>query len=407
MLNAITAIVFTLLISASVISHASDHVDGQISLDNPVADITDLFAFPSPDKPGHLVLILNSYPFLPAAGHFSDRLVYSFLLRPLAISGRGKDAAFRSDGDDYRIDCTFITPHDSINYYVNCTAPNGEIIRGRVDQEEGIEAAGIRLFAGRRSDPFLINTDWFASVVFNSEIPSVTTASSDLEGTNVLSIVLELDSSKIFKSQDRHLFAVAGETRHLSDDEYNPDGIIDRLGRPEITNSRLVATLVQDDLRDSYNQQAVFDLDDFNKWLYQTRLLDNITYYDILDGTKDWLPGWKLALSNLLIEDYLVIDIQKPFTPQSYFDVEYSLLRKQPHTRSGGRVPGDNILNTLMTTMITGGHGAVVADGIETRLGLPNVVFPYLAAPVTGPTAEAKADFLRQASAQFLLLKRP
>ena len=46
-INSIISIILTLLISSPVISHASDHVDGQISLNNPVADITDLYAFPA------------------------------------------------------------------------------------------------------------------------------------------------------------------------------------------------------------------------------------------------------------------------------------------------------------------------------------------------------------------------
>ncbi|ODS22924.1 hypothetical protein AB835_11525 [Candidatus Endobugula sertula] len=66
---------------------ASDHVDGEITIEHPVSDLSDLYAFPSPTDPKRLVLILNSYPLVPSNGHFSDRLTYSFLIKPLTIKG--------------------------------------------------------------------------------------------------------------------------------------------------------------------------------------------------------------------------------------------------------------------------------------------------------------------------------
>lgn len=36
----------------------SDHFDGPRMIAEPVIDITDLYAFPSPEKPGHLVFVL-------------------------------------------------------------------------------------------------------------------------------------------------------------------------------------------------------------------------------------------------------------------------------------------------------------------------------------------------------------
>ena len=41
----------------------SDHISGPRALAEPIADITDVYAFPSPERPGHLVLVLNTLPF--------------------------------------------------------------------------------------------------------------------------------------------------------------------------------------------------------------------------------------------------------------------------------------------------------------------------------------------------------
>jgi len=53
----------------------SDHISGPRALAEPVADITDVYAFPSPENPGHLVLIVNTLPFAPPDGRFSDGLM--------------------------------------------------------------------------------------------------------------------------------------------------------------------------------------------------------------------------------------------------------------------------------------------------------------------------------------------
>ena len=41
----------------------SDHISGPRALADPIADITDVYAFPSPERPGHLVLVMNTLPF--------------------------------------------------------------------------------------------------------------------------------------------------------------------------------------------------------------------------------------------------------------------------------------------------------------------------------------------------------
>ena len=53
----------------------SDHISGPRALAEPIADITDVYAFPSPETPGDLVLVLNTLPFAPPDGRFSDGLI--------------------------------------------------------------------------------------------------------------------------------------------------------------------------------------------------------------------------------------------------------------------------------------------------------------------------------------------
>ena len=62
----------------------SDHISGPRALADPIADITDVYAFPSPERPGNLVLVMNTLPFAKPTDAFSDGLIYRFRLRPLS-----------------------------------------------------------------------------------------------------------------------------------------------------------------------------------------------------------------------------------------------------------------------------------------------------------------------------------
>ncbi len=376
-------------------AQASDHIDGPITINDPVADITDLFAFPSPNQPGHLVMIMDVYPFVSGKNHFSDRVTYSLVVKRAEKAGSGLYTAFETGDEAFRFDCTFEVPHErGADHWATCTTPNGPPIRTQVDDENGGVSAGVRVFAGRRADPFLFNASWFLSVVNEGVIPPPK-GSNDFTRLNVLSLIIEVEVEQVFGGGENALFAVSGETT-TQDSANDPVRRIDRVGRPELTNARIVGHGQEEELRDLYNKENTFDIAPESYALFQTRLLNSITYYDSLDGNKDWLSPWDSTLAKLLLDDYLVVDVTKPFTVQSYFEIENSMLRSKPHTRCGGRVPGNNIINTLMTTMINGGHGQAVTNGIPTDGKPAQDQFPYLEKPNTGLISAIVAYFVRR-----------
>ena len=74
----------------------SDHISGPRALADPIADITDVYAFPSPERPGCLVLVLNTLPMARPTDLFSEGLLYRFRLRPLTPPiGGGRAMAIR------------------------------------------------------------------------------------------------------------------------------------------------------------------------------------------------------------------------------------------------------------------------------------------------------------------------
>ncbi len=393
---------FSCLLSITSIQ-ASDHVDGEISIQNPVADITDVFAFINPNDPDRLTLILNSYPFISSKGHFSDRLVYSVLLKEAALSGRGTTAAIKTKGKTYRIDCTFETPHNKNPHTITCLLPSGKTSSTPVNQVFADAHNGVYLFAGKRADPFLFSASWFSALVFNHQIPKAT-ATNDLTRMNILSVILDIDIKQVLQRADKPLLAVAGQIAKRGG-KNQPTEIIDRAARPEISNAHLVTASGQEDLRRLYNSEKPFLLNPAHEILYKKRMEENIRYYDALDGVIDWQPAWRATLINLLIHDYLIIDTSKPFSNHSYLSIENSLLRNQSHTRSGGRAPGENIIDKLMTLLINGGHGIAISDGIL-QSHLPSQTFPYLAEPNKGLLSIISTYFAPSLTAKMALTKR-
>ena len=67
----------------------SDHISGPRALADPIADITDVYAFPSPESPDRLVLVVNTLPMAKPSDLFSAGLLYRFRLRSLTPPSGG------------------------------------------------------------------------------------------------------------------------------------------------------------------------------------------------------------------------------------------------------------------------------------------------------------------------------
>jgi len=64
-----------------------DHFSGPRVYGDPAADIAGLYAFPSPESPGHVVLVLTVFPGAAVTSMFSDAITYRFRIRPVTIAG--------------------------------------------------------------------------------------------------------------------------------------------------------------------------------------------------------------------------------------------------------------------------------------------------------------------------------
>lgn len=382
-----------LILSSHV--RASDHIDGPVTMKHRVADLSDFYAFPTPNKPGSLTLILNSYPIVPGNGHYDDKVSYVITLRKASISGAGDKAFIATDAEKERqIRCTFVTPHSHDGHVAKCVAGEGMVAEAGFNQVgEAKPGEPMRLFAGMRTDPFFFNSDWATAASTKGKILPPKD-DNVMNRINVLSLVMEVDLAKLFGGSVP-MVAVAAEA-FAQDNPQAPVRRMDRLGRPEITNVSLVAGEGAADLRDQYNLDQPFRVSKVNQDAYRERLVKNIAYYDALDGKKVWTDADRDLLANLLVDDFLLVDLAKPCTGSTFLEIEKALVAHKPHQSCGGRLPDDDIMDVLFTLYIAGLNGERVRDGVDAPARPASSAFPYLQEPDLSVIAKGKAFLARK-----------
>src|SRR5947209_3539606 len=195
----------------------SHHISGPRAVAEPIADITDLYAFPSPERPDSLVLVLNTLPFAPPSAQFSDGLIYRFRLRPLTAAGRDDPAPFTAGDAELVFDCVFSEPGGSdgataLEQEGTCSTPAGETVPFSVHDERGAQAHGVRVFAGVRWDPFILDAPAALKTIATRKLAFTDPGAIYLDGKNVLSLVVEVDRTSLFDGDGGELFGVVGET---------------------------------------------------------------------------------------------------------------------------------------------------------------------------------------------------
>lgn len=381
-------------------TYASDHIDGPLTSAHRVADLTDFYAFPTPNKASSLTMILNTYPLVPESGHFTEKATYAFVIRKAAIAGTKENSKFTTS-DEIIIKCNLSTKNDIKKHLMSCRSTNGLAADSIYSSSTPTAGNDFRLYAGMRADPFFFNSK-FAIAASNTHVVPTLLATNEnaMEDMNILSIVIDIDINKLYPDSPNSLLALATAV-YTQDTPQSAVRILDRIGRPEITNVSMVKHYMEEDLRDMYNAERPFEIAAQSSEKYQQRLLSNLKYYDLLDITTDLAEQEKIALSKVLADDYLVLDLNKDCSKDSFLEIERSMLSGESYKTCGGRKLNDDIMDTLFTTYITGLHGTKIQDGVSAPYKAVSTEFPYLASPELGVFAKMKAAAFRL----FLKLK--
>jgi hypothetical protein len=368
----------------------SDHISGPRALAEPIADITDVFAFPSPERPGWLTVVVNTLPFAQPDDLFSDGLVYRVRVRPLTATGATTGAPFVPGDQEWTIDCVFSAPVDVdgvTRQEGTCSLPSGATATCRVNDDAGGAGDGVRMFAGVRWDPFIMDAPAALTTIATGQLAFSDPSSIYLDGKNVLGLVVEIDCAQVFG--DVSLIGVVAET--LTRGRLNVR--IERVGRPEVKNMMLgpkqFDTVNRDlEIRDLYNMEDGFGLQPGYLGAYRARLDANLRFWDGLDGAVDWplAADGTHPLTDLVLADYLVVDVSTPFVASgSYLEIERAALERRAHTTCGGRTLNDDVIDTMFTLLVNAGNGPVIRDGVDHSSRPASDTFPYLSSPNPDP----------------------
>jgi hypothetical protein len=363
----------------------SDHISGPRALAEPIADITDVYAFPSPERPGHLVLVLNTLPFAPPSALFSDGLVYRFRLRPLTAGESDDQAPFAVGAQEFVFDCVFSDPAGGGGERGHgqkgvCTAPSGEAVSFSVNDERGGSGHGVRVFAGPRWDPFIMDAPAALKTIATGELAFTDPGSIYLDGKNVLSLVLEVDCAEVLNGV--RLVGVVAETLTRGKVSVR----IERVGRPEVKNMMLAPKHFDPvnrdlEIRDLYNMEDAFQLAEGYLGAYRARLNANLAFWDGLDGKTDWPADGNGThpLTELVLADYLVVDVTKPYAEHgAFFEIERATRDGRAQETCGGRALNDDVMDTIFTLLVNAGNGPVIRDGVDQATKPASRAFPYL-----------------------------
>ena len=371
----------------------SDHISGPRALANAIADITDVFAFPSPDRANHLVLVMNTLPFAKVSNAFSEGLIYRFRLRPLTANASGDRAPFSAGpevgAEEFVFNCVFSPPTSAeaqpFEQEGTCTTPSGESVSFRVNDEDGGSGHGVRVFAGARWDPFILDAPAALKTVATGQLAFAELGAIYMDGKNVLGLVVEIDTALLGGAT---LVGVVAET--LTRGTFNVR--IERVGRPEVKNLMLgpkqFDPVNQDlEIRDLYNMEDAFHIQHGYEGAYRARLNANLAFWDGLDGRTDWpTNGNGHPLTELVLADYLVLDVTKPYQEKgSFLEIELAARQGRAHETCGGRTINDDVMDKFFTTLINAGNGPVISDGVDKSSRPASRSFPYLSPPNPNP----------------------
>jgi hypothetical protein len=178
------------------------------SIGDPAADISDLFAFTSPENPARTVLAVCVFPAAGEDAMFSNVVDYAIAVRRITVGGVGNAASFQPADDEVRFSFRFeVLARDAagnVHQRGVGTLPSGRTLSLTVNDENGASTpdGDFRVFAGLRFEPFYLA--WIASEL--RKVPNL------LQNDNVLCIVVEFDTRRVLDPAKGSLFGAIAET---------------------------------------------------------------------------------------------------------------------------------------------------------------------------------------------------
>jgi hypothetical protein len=376
------------------LARASDHLDSAVTVANPQADVSDVYAWVSPEgRQLNLVMTVQGHTF-------SNKVQYVLHIDSGKVFGQTSAST--------SIECRF----DAANA-VKCDLGKADSASGDPTNPAGLEGHNhrFRVYAGLRDDPFYNNIKGLLGAYQaatqatkkGAPVDSAGCAHFDestakeilsqmghtdggpaqnfLNDWTVSAIVISVDLSAV--SQGGKLLAVWGTTALAG----KP---LDRMARPFVANTLLgIAPFSTDDSsslrRQEFNQAPLG-----TSARFIADLQKSLAFEDSLDGRcgnqllaqATESPSRYRALAQVFADDRLWVNSASSVCTQ-FFAVELASLAgaKTSSTDCGGRAPTYDTSN-VWRSLVIAGTPTGITDGLHEDEHRPSAtVFPFLAEP--------------------------
>jgi Domain of unknown function (DUF4331) len=333
-------------LSGAVPAGAADHLDSPLVKNDARTDITDIYAFQSPENPANTVLIMDVDPLAgpQSPTTFDPKGTYTF-----NIDNNGDAQA------DLTVETTFGRVEGSGNQKVKVKVGNGTDGIGDTNGAPISFKSGGKAWAGVVDDPFFFDLQAFNDL--KSTLAGTGPGSGRtfcdpntvdfFRGTNVAAIVVEVPSASLTRGGNPNIGVWATT--------FSGKTLKDQMGRPAINT-----VFVGADRKDEFNGTPPSQMNAAFGELFRSDLL----FLSGLDGTP-YTAEQAAGITNVLLPDILTVDTS---SSAGFLN---------------GRQPSNDVIDpelALATGGFFGGSAVLTTDCVNGNdVALPST-FPYLGA---------------------------
>ena len=257
-----------------------------------------------------------------------------------------------------------------------------------MNDERGGSAHGVRVFAGPRWDPFIMDAPAALKTIATGKLAFTDPSAIFLDGKNVLSLVVEVDCARLLGGAE--LVGVVAETLTRGTITVR----LERVGRPEVKNLLLAPkqfdTVNRDlEIRDLYNMRGRVPARAglpgrlSGAAERQPRILGPPgRQAGLARGPERRAPADRTAAGRLPRRGRHQALRRAGLVPGDRAGHPGGPRR---HQTCGGRALNDDVMDTLFTLLVNAGNGPTIRDGVDQATRPASCAFPYLAPPNPDP----------------------
>ena len=198
----ILAIVFAMASASAIYLIAADHIDAP-AVTGTGSDITDFYAFQSPENSSNMVFVVNVQgllaPSATAAASFDDEVMVEINIDNSSTKDNMEDLVIQATFEDGQVKVygpAAPSMKGLTSKIVNGSAVVANISSYGTEPQTG-EGNGMKVFAGPRDDPFFFDLGAYQAIIGGTATSFNNPGTDTFAGTNVLSLVIEVPKAQL------------------------------------------------------------------------------------------------------------------------------------------------------------------------------------------------------------------